>query len=659
MSDVESTKMLTFAAQATAQPPMDNVNSQDLDGDVRQAIEWIGSRTESQIREEREIVVAKIEALAAEYWSQGQAGEWLSRAPEELRVVIKDVCGPLAEFLVAATNFEDPGCVESLRTGAPLIGELPAAAGSVPHQYEQEVPVQKLREAAKANNLALIASLKSDKHEEFLMQQTLDDHALGRMTKPIPVAELDLSSVLMGRRFSREQGTKDDGTVKLRAVDDKSADGTNASARATGKPRTDGIDRLVQATLLMRIKCGCNVAFWKADVDAAYRRVPVRPEEYWVAWVAFMYKGVPMAARHMALMFGSLGSVHGWDRIGSLIRHLARVLLHMPVMRYVDDFFSVEKLGTEDHAMQCFARVVRALMGGSALNKKKLAAGEQLVVLGLNIGYDEEGVWVRVNEEKATQWTDQLDRALKSKTLSAGEAGRVAGRLSFAAQHTFKRAGRAALRPIFRQQYDPLSGSRIGSELAMALEWWKYALGAMKAQCIPWEQQTSKATLLTDARGTPPRVAAVLIMDDKIWYTDWEPDEEIVAIFEQRKDAQIMGLELLAIAVGLCTFADALRGRSVGLFCDNVGGEHALAAGAARAPDHNRLIHSMWMLAMKLGLGLMVQRVPTKDNIADLPSRESYDLLEKIGAIWVKPVLHHVFYTPKQAFKELAGHRLS
>ena len=58
------------------------------------------------------------------------------------------------------------------------------------------------------------------------------------------------------------------------------------------------------------------------------------------------------------------------------------------------------------------------------------------------------------------------------------------------------------------------------------------------------------------------------------------------------------------------------------------------------------MIHSMWMVAMKLGLGLWVERVGTKDNIADLPPRESYDLSEKLGASWVPPKLSEAFYHP-------------
>ena len=58
------------------------------------------------------------------------------------------------------------------------------------------------------------------------------------------------------------------------------------------------------------------------------------------------------------------------------------------------------------------------------------------------------------------------------------------------------------------------------------------------------------AVLLTDARSTPPRVAAVLLLDGRRYYSDWEPDAEVLALMQQRNDSQIMGLEILSIAFG-------------------------------------------------------------------------------------------------------------
>ena len=77
--------------------------------------------------------------------------------------------------------------------------------------------------------MALLESLREDNHTQYLA-----DTKNGRMTEPVRADSLDLDSVLLGRRFSREQGTRADGSVKLSAVDDLTADGTNGCARACG-----------------------------------------------------------------------------------------------------------------------------------------------------------------------------------------------------------------------------------------------------------------------------------------------------------------------------------------------------------------------------------------------------------------------------------------
>jgi hypothetical protein len=38
-----------------------------------------------------------------------------------------------------------------------------------------------------------------------------------------------------------------------------------------------------------------------------------------------------------------------------------------------------------------------------------------------------------------------------------------------------------------------------------------------------------------------------------------------------------------------------------------------------------------------------VERVPSEENIADLPSRESYEALEELEAEWVPPTIAGIF----------------
>ena len=71
---------------------------------------------------------------------------------------------------------------------------------------------------------------------------------------------------------------------------------------------------------------------------------------------------------------------------------------------------------------------------------------------------------------------------------------------------------------------------------------------------------------------------------DECHWTHMEPPAKVLAQFRPRKDNQIMGLELLAISLGMSTFEERLRGRTVIIHCDNKGSEVRVSgAVAARA----------------------------------------------------------------------------
>ena len=95
-----------------------------------------------------------------------------------------------------------------------------------------------------------------------------------------------------------------------------------------------------------------SVQFWKADIDAAYRRVPIQPDHRWAAGVAFKHRGVIYTSTHFAFPFGAKSAVHAWDRVGALLTSIARRIPHIPVLRFVGDFFSAAPEKCAQHSMQ-------------------------------------------------------------------------------------------------------------------------------------------------------------------------------------------------------------------------------------------------------------------------------------------------------------------
>ena len=89
--------------------------------------------------------------------------------------------------------------------------------------------------------------------------------------------------------------------------------------------------------------------------------------------------------------------------------------------------------------------------------------------------------------------------------------------------------------------------------------------------------------------------------------------------------------------LGLATFRDMLRGRSLVLYSDNCGAEHSTSRGSARSADHNHIVHEVWSMVLRDGLFFWLERVASEDNISDSPSRGDHALLADIGAQWHRP----------------------
>ncbi len=270
------------------------------------------------------------------------------------------------------------------------------------------------------SNQELLTTLKEDVNAKALHQITLDDYEKGRMSEPLPVESISRSNVRVGLsmrancvgslwplpnlqvrlvpRFPVIQGTKEDGSPKIRAVDHMSwsarlqrkrkrtrkqvvcqfgalfvprlslqswqvkAESINGHCTVPEKMKHDSLDDIAAA--LTMFMCVVNVVcylpcalyvrarfaiarqvpgLWKADVDAAFRRVPLAADHLWAAGVAYYCGGVIWAAFHHAMPFGATSSVYAWHRVGALLCSIARKVLHLAVYRYVDDFFAVER----------------------------------------------------------------------------------------------------------------------------------------------------------------------------------------------------------------------------------------------------------------------------------------------------------------------------
>ena len=614
---------------------------------VYDALNWQSQMSSDDIIAFRESVLARLEASAKHMWQSGACISWLASADSIVQKISASVCGPFLEALVFESGYHDAGCPAVFKHGGRLVGKLDETGCGTPHQYSEHQSLEGLAAGCLSHNQKLLSSLRQDEHSHELFNMTSVDARLNRMTEPVPSQFVDLSSIRLAKRFCVDQGLKADGSKKLRAVDDMTHGGQNPCTQACEKLHTEGVDLLFLVMQQQHRVHNVLPCIWKADIDSAYRRVPIDPLDRWAAWIAFLHDGVTYVARHNALPFGATSAVHGWNRVGECLAFLARRYLKIPVLRFVDDFFSSEPPSTAAHAASCFTRFVELLLGSGAVAAHKTCWGQSLEVLGLNVSSSTSGVCCMPSPNKVTKWIGRLHDALDSNKLLPGQASKLAGALNWASQHMFKRLGRALIYPLYRQQR--CRSGRLSKSLRMCLQWWLEVLQLELTQETLWHNKAdSVVQLFCDARGFPARLAAIIIIDDKSFYTDYAPTPELMHIFRKRSDNQIMGTELLSVALGLCTFRNMCQGRTIRVWSDNKGAEHGMSRGTARSFDHGSIVHCIWKYAACIDAQLRIDRVPSEFNLADLPSREDYRLLKLTNTTFIEPVLDDMFHDPQQ-----------
>jgi len=78
-------------------------------------------------------------------------------------------------------------------------------------------------------------------------------------------------------------------------------------------------------------------------------------------------------------------------------------------------------------------------------------------------------------------------------------------------------------------------------------------------------------------------------------------------------------------------WGERLRGRALLAFIDNETSQGGITNGFSTSPIFCRVIHAIWTLCARYEITLWLERVPTKLNCSDGPSRNCFKLTDKAG----------------------------
>ena len=96
-------------------------------------------------------------------------------------------------------------------------------------------------------------------------------------------------------------------------------------------------------------------------------------------------------------------------------------------------------------------------------------------------------------------------------------------------------------------------------------------------------------------------------------------------------------LELLAAPFAFATWEQRLKGRSVLLFIDNDSAVANLVKGYSQKEDSTAIVGSFWLMVSTMKCHVYIDRVESKSNPADGPSRNDFSFVCGIGSRWSAP----------------------
>ena len=160
----------------------------------------------------------------------------------------------------------------------------------------------------------------------------------------------------------------------------------------------------------------------------------------------------------------------------------------------------------------------------------------------------------------------------------------------------------------------------------MTLAWWTAALPNMEPRVATPKTDRTDRIVYTDAAGKSRIIAAVIIDPTGFKHTKYlrsvthvRTGKRWVRTFAYT--SYIYGLEMLTILATLMERGDDIRNQSVTFYIDNNNALLAILKNSAKPVAIQAMTGLIWHRIQELNITPWFERVPSKRNIADLPTR--------------------------------------
>ena len=634
-----------------------NVESQSNISKLRTLAEW---RTLS--RSEEVVSLQKVH--------ESEAGTNAKRLGRKPRTGLMQVLG-------SRHGVEDMAVPTLLLKGMPIIG--PALES--PFFTEYHVPAQitvlellataKKRRAETVRRVEYMASKGSQELAVAIHSKTMKEVQKGSMGGPFSESQLmakhgEYYNLIPA--FGLEQGVDEHGNPKYRRIDDHTAGHTNLAAERRQKIEMAMADYLVAMIKALHHRYKGAVVLGSEDMQGAYRQVPLVDSQVAVSITA-VWDPHTKEVRFFELYgqpFGAAHAVPNFYRVAEFMSVLLTRAYSILVDHFFDDYFYVERPGSAKVSMFCLQQSFQ-LVGLSLDPDKSQPPAEVAHILGVQFNTaslkQERILLVEPKPTRKTNFSLLINQVLQKGILAPSVAASIVGKFGFLCSTLFGKVGRFCTGFVRERQYTSSTDYSFTPQLVLSLKLMTRIVHVAPHRTCSMTRCPAPNLLYTDASDVPHRdprygLGGVLIIQEpcfRIEYFSTSVDQSLVDTWVQ-KSTYMGQLELLAGPVALRTWKHVLQRQQTIHFVDNDSAASGLVKGYSPRIDSSPIIGDYWLLAAEYGMDIYIDRVESKSNLSDGPSRFDHTEMVELSAKGVQAVMPPASVSPFLVFRDSALH---
>ena len=558
----------------------------------------------------------------------------------------------LMEVLQERYHIEDVAVPLLCRTGLPIVGPALESPFFQPYHVPTPMTIQELlstsvkRRDATLRRVKVMGEAGGLPMAEAIWSKTMKEVEEGSMAGPFTKEEMFRKH---GRFFNVVPSFGLQQGEKYRRIDDHSASHNNAAAERRQRIQMANADYYLVVMLKRMVQMtNQDLVIGTEDMRSAYRQLPIPDKQTSISITAVHKPGCePQLFEIFGQPFGAAHSVPNFYRVAEWIARLVAKALRLVIDHFFDDYFQVCRQA--DHESCKFALQESFRLLGFSLDQGKSQVPSMVAhVLGVAFNTsslrEQRRLLIQPKETRKVNTLKLIDRILQDDFLPPSLAASLSGKFMFLCSTMFGKVGRCCTGAVRARQYSSSADCTLNQALRVSLSLMKLFIQQASPREFNFLPGHPPLILYTDASDVPDRVGSRSVLgavlynpsDQVLQYTSMVVPESLVQLWDP-KQTYMAQLEILACPLALATWPSILKQRQVLHFIDNDAAAASIVRGYSPKADSSPLVGEYWLRASKANLDIYVDRVESKSNLADGPSRLEFGLMQFLGAQHAPP----------------------